>query len=142
MENGIVGIAAGRTRKPDHIAMFIDRHGRDPMVGANVADVDYLALFPERCVTGGMSSHCLVTNARDADDLASIIDSRSGAGSVAGEQGEFFNLVSSRSPDDSPELEDLRGHAGRVANSIFRPPHYLTTVVGASGEAIISPQRW
>src|SRR5262245_66317415 len=130
MENGIIGIAAGRTRKPDNIAMFIDRHGRDPMVGANVADVDYLALFPKRCVTGGMPSNRLVANARDADDLASVIDSSGGAGSVAGEQGEFFNLVSSRSPDDSPELEDLWGQAGRVANPIFCQPHEFNTIVG------------
>src|SRR5262249_40798524 len=88
-----------------------------------------------------MSSNCLVAGTGNADDLTSVIDSRSGAGGVAGEQRQFVDLVSSQVPDDGPELEDLRGYAGRVTSRIFRPPDYLPPVVGAGGKAVIAPQR-
>src|SRR5262245_47689384 len=50
-------------------------------------------------------------------------------------------MVSSWSPDDGPELEDLRGYAGPVTNRIFRPPNHLSPVVGACGKAVIATQR-
>jgi hypothetical protein len=121
MESRVIGVGVTHTGKPDDIALFIDRRGRDPMVGANVAEVNHPALFPKHRVTRSISSNRLIADTGNSDDLTSVIDRRGGAGGIAGDQRQFFNfgIVSSRFPDDGLELEDLRGYAGRITNRIF-----------------------
>src|SRR5215475_1789006 len=128
MESRVIGVGARHTGKPDDIAFLIDRRGRIPMVGADVAEVDHIAFVPKHRMTGGMSSNRLVADTGNSDDLTSVIDRRGGAGGVAGEQRQFFDfsMVSFQVPDDGLELEDLRGYAVlRITNRIFRPPDHL-----------------
>src|SRR5262249_25861414 len=91
-ENLVIGAGATYTGKSYHVALFIDRRGRDPMGGANVAEVERLAFVPKHGVAGSMSSDRLVADAGDADDLTSVIDRRGGAGGIAGEQRQLFDF--------------------------------------------------
>jgi hypothetical protein len=137
----VVGIVTGLTGKTDDVTLLIDGHRRVPRVASEVADIGDPAVFPEHGVRGGESSNRLVTSARDADDLASVVDRGSSAGGVPGEHRKFADLASVRLPDDSAKLQDLGRDAGRVMHGVLRPPDDLAMVVRAGGKAVIAPQR-
>src|SRR5262245_47353979 len=118
------------------------------MGGAKVADLDHLAFVPERRHARGMSSDRLVASTGNADYLPPVIDSYSGAGGVAWERRQLFDFdivivfVFFQVPDDSHELEDLRGLASlRVTNRSLRPPDHLPPIVGGRGKAVVPAQR-
>src|SRR5438067_5593097 len=89
-----------------------------------------------------MPSNGLVTDARNAHDLTIVIDRCGGSGSIAGDQREVLDLVRwSQSPHGWTKLEYLGAATVGVMNSILRPPHHLTQVVGSGGKAIISARK-
>src|SRR2546422_8169028 len=118
-----VRIARG-AGKPDDIASLIDCRRRIPELSPEVADVGHLAVFPKHSVPGSMSSYRLVADARNAHGLTPVIDRRGGSGSVDGNQRESVDLVSIV-PDGWAKLKDLGRDAGRVMNTILRPPDHL-----------------
>ena len=138
---GVVGIVAGLTGKADDVTPFIDRHRRVPRRTSQIADVRHRVAFPEHGMRGGEASDRLVASARDANDLAPVVDRGGGAGGVTGEGRELPDRVASRPPEDGPKLQDLGRDAGRVMHRVFRPPDHLTPVVGAGGEAVVASQR-
>jgi hypothetical protein len=142
-ETALIGAGVRLTGESGDIALLIDRSGRGPMGGAKVAEFDHLAFVPKRCHARGKSSDRLVADTGNADNLPSVIDSYSGAGGVARERKQFFDfdIVFFQVPDDSPELEDLRGYACCVTNRIFRPPDHLAPIVGAGGKSVVPTQR-
>src|SRR5262249_9140261 len=73
----------GRVREPDHVPVLVDRHRRVPGDAAEAADVDRLAILPEHVVDRTEPADCPVTDARDADDLAAVVECSRGAGGVA-----------------------------------------------------------
>src|SRR4029434_2383282 len=83
----------GITSKPGHDALFIDGRGRVPEACPEIADVGHPAVLPNHGVNGGISSHCLIANARDTDGLPVIINRRSRSGSVTGDELRFGTLV-------------------------------------------------
>src|SRR5207253_11058276 len=102
--------------------------------------IDDGAALPEDGVRGAESSDGAVADPRDADHLAPVVDRGGGSHRVAGQRGKLLDLILAGSPDDGPELKDLRGNAGGIVPRGPRPPDHLAPVGGAGGEAVVAPQ--
>src|SRR5712692_2743899 len=89
---------------------------------------------------GAESSACAIARTGDADDLASVVDRRRRGSGIARKGRELLDLIVLQSPDDSPELEDLRRRASGIVGRVLRPPDRLTPVVGAGRITIVAPQ--
>src|SRR5438128_7890346 len=122
--------------------MLIDGRWSIPPGSWEGAKISDLAVFPKHRVLGRMSSNGLVADARNAHDLTIVIDRGGGSGGVAGDQREVVDLICwSQSPHGWAKLEDLGAATGGVMNTILRPPHHLTQVIGSGGKAIISARE-
>src|SRR5215471_9019461 len=86
-------------------------------------------------------SNRLVADSRDADDLPIVVDRGRGARGVAGDQRKLLDLIRNGAPDDCLELENLRRHARRVMNRVFRPADRLASIIRTRGKAVRPAER-
>src|ERR1700739_3646361 len=66
-------VAAG-VSKSDDLPVLVDEGGSVPAVPSDVAKVNRLTVFPQYGVLGAVCADGVWANARDADDLAAVIN--------------------------------------------------------------------
>src|SRR5262249_55635572 len=120
MKVGVAWIIAGQVGKADDFPAIVDCRRCVPGDATEVADVGRPPVLPEDGVLGAQRTDRFVAGARDADDLASIVDRCRGGVWIAGQWRKRLHLVVGP-PDDRLELKHLRRDAGRIVERGLRP---------------------